>query len=557
MAKERRQGLVWLALLAGVAVAIGVVLAKGGFGSRSAQDADAILERVPRPERVILEARARNPQDSWKLIQRGVGGAVGILPQTIGGLLSTLAGGPPELASDVAGREPAMLVVARRGEAFDWVIATRAQDANRLLGKLTDGEVAPYKKVQRDGYVLLEPAEVRGAHDTPFGITQSGHVVVGSSKAALDALGPYAPQVLSDAPLPHDLVARVAPAAIGEVLVPEIGRAWKAFFDEKRAQAKDTRDAHGGRPADYADPEAILGMLDAEVRDAMGLLGGVASCELEADITPDATKAEMLLAARDDARATKAWISALPTTSVERVPALRPNAELVVLAASADVPHSREMDARRWITRAKKAVGQRVAGSSMEKLEDAAGRWAKARGAHWTLVGEREPTGMVFTFETPAGDAAALDRAALDALEGARDPGIREPLERLTGWRWGAIQRPGADAPGWLSFTRADTDAAKKLGLSFGAHGETWRVRLVRAATSAEPDRANRPAKAEPIVRELGPKVSWLVVARAPDAGGDLTRGGLSVGRETGKLAVRVVLPHRAAHGWVRALGGF
>ena len=70
---------------------------------------------VPMPEGLVAEATLLDPNPFWGKLQKGVGGALGILPMTLGGLVCAFAGIDPSLGPEIDGTAPAYGVIAEGG----------------------------------------------------------------------------------------------------------------------------------------------------------------------------------------------------------------------------------------------------------------------------------------------------------------------------------------------------------------------------------------------------------------------------------------------------------
>src|SRR5438105_4605610 len=112
---------------------------------------------VPAPDGLLAEGTFSTPNASWGKVQRGVGGYVGILPSTLGGLVTTATGLDPTLGPEIDGNAPAYVAVADAGGHAAWAIAVKLVDARRARGGLVDGDAARYTARDAAGLTELVP----------------------------------------------------------------------------------------------------------------------------------------------------------------------------------------------------------------------------------------------------------------------------------------------------------------------------------------------------------------------------------------------------------------
>src|SRR3954464_3303657 len=73
---------------------------------------DAAEPPVPAPDGLLADVYVSTPNSSWGKLQRGIGGAVGILPPGIGGMVCTACGIDFTFADEIDGTSPAYAVIA-------------------------------------------------------------------------------------------------------------------------------------------------------------------------------------------------------------------------------------------------------------------------------------------------------------------------------------------------------------------------------------------------------------------------------------------------------------
>ena len=173
----------WHAVVVGAAlVGLGVVGARS-CGSRPPPPAEAAsaLPPVAAPDDLIADLVVASPNTSWAKLQRGVGGAVGILPATLPGMIVSLTDLDPALDT------PALL--ARLDEPRR--IETEAVENRHVPGQVDtlrtyvyDGLALTVYDVAGGGALLQE------VRVTDEGYTTAGGLGVGSRREAIEAAYP-------------------------------------------------------------------------------------------------------------------------------------------------------------------------------------------------------------------------------------------------------------------------------------------------------------------------------------------------------------------------------
>ncbi len=224
---------------------------------------------VPAPDKRLADVVIAHPNATWAKLQRGVGGAAGILPATAGGMFCTVLGLDPAMASEIDGSSPFYGVLAGDPVAPSFAFALKLGDVRKARTVLLEAETARFS--WRDAGGMTELLAKGGADRSPgvvMGIAPSGHLLIASSSTDLTSLGPYVTRSLPAEPLPDGgaIVASVPRAAIEGVLVPRLDALWattRSFL--AAADAKSRRD-HGGRAPDFGDAGVLLERLDAFVK---------------------------------------------------------------------------------------------------------------------------------------------------------------------------------------------------------------------------------------------------------------------------------------------------
>src|SRR5438105_3001503 len=104
------------AVWASMPILVAVVLASTACSKCGSQPepgaADAAEAAVQAPPDLLADLYVSTPNASWGKLQRGVGGAIGILPPGIGGMVCTACGMDFSFADEIDGTSPAYGVIA-------------------------------------------------------------------------------------------------------------------------------------------------------------------------------------------------------------------------------------------------------------------------------------------------------------------------------------------------------------------------------------------------------------------------------------------------------------
>jgi len=144
-----------------------------------------------------------------------------------------------------------------------------------------------------------------GSSGNPLGVL-GDWLLVSSGEDSLREAGPYVARALPTKAVPAaPLTLDVAPAALRGSLDALLRARWNSARDALAALAEQAQRT-AGRPADFADPAAVLAKVDASVRELLDFLRGSQSArltatlsaerlELDADVLPRAGGADTML----------------------------------------------------------------------------------------------------------------------------------------------------------------------------------------------------------------------------------------------------------------------
>jgi hypothetical protein len=288
-----------LAAVGVLAIAALVLLLRARSCESKSNAPDATVTDVAPPSDLLAEIVVTSPNATWSKLQRGIGGAVGILPMTVPGLLVTLADLDPALGAELDGTSPVYGVVAGTKIA----IAMRLIDARRARSLL--GDAGPKR-------------------DVAFTLTDDGWAVVARTRPEIDALAPYLTKTLAARPVP---AGAVAVDLVGPALASVLRDAWnqaKAYLEAQDARMRAER----GRAPDFGDPAAILKALDDIVGSRLAVLADVKRASLAMDLDADGVVANGTIA--KPTGAALAWAKGMSIGDASVVRALPATAALAL-----------------------------------------------------------------------------------------------------------------------------------------------------------------------------------------------------------------------------------
>jgi hypothetical protein len=404
---------------------------------KASHRADASGATVGPPPGMIAAAALRDPEAAWSRLQHGAGGVMALLPPRLGDLACAALGLDTNLGALVDGHATAYAVVVQRAtEAgagdVGWAAAIPLADdgARRLAAMPSSALPAGVVEHAAAGLRIL----TRPGAPLPVAVAISNRwIVVARDEHDLLESGPYVARALPfDTSLASNasLAARAPHAALVGPLAGWLSSAWASARSWLLEQERSERDRHGGRSADFGDPDAIVGTLEAIVQQHLASISGARELRLEVaagsdDLTVE-IRAEMGTPARD----------ASTTDGVDPladVPADTPLAILVRGDSDERLSTARDLSAT-----LAQIFGGRARDEDMRAIGTALDDWARARGDWMALGLTRGADG--FWARTPARVDAA-SRAIREVLALSELPPLRAPLEQ-----W-LDRRPVAFAP--------------------------------------------------------------------------------------------------------------
>lgn len=405
-----------LALAALLALACVASCSKCGRDEDPAQTTKAVEAPLPVPEGLLADITMGTPNASWAKLQRGIGGAVGILPASAGGIICTAAGLDPFIASEIDGTAPIYGVVAGDPASPGYVIAMKLLDMRKARAVLVDGETARY--ATRDAGAMTELV-AKGQGNEPqvaVGLSPNGYILLARRSEDLAKLAPYVTRTLPKRPLPAEgaLVFDVPHAALATLMKPKLDALWASAKSFLLGEDERMRHNHGGRAPDFGDPKAIVGAADAWVTRRIGVIGDLEKMRIAVDVIEDGVSiVSTMTPAAGGGVATK-WTDAMKIGDLAPLGALPATAAAALLVRDneedrADQDHALEQAVT-------SALGPRLAEADAKKLHDVMEDVTKARGDVLTsaMVWD-DPQGL--SLRAPVRDPEASARAVRGAVD--------------------------------------------------------------------------------------------------------------------------------------------
>jgi hypothetical protein len=543
----------------------------GNIGAADAQPAPAAEVPVAPPDGLVADAYLSSPNDFWKKLQGGVGGAASLLPDSFPGVICALAGLDPSLVREFDANAPAFAALGDGETTPPFAAAIKLKDEAHVEELLLGGDAAGFDAKDVAGMRMLV------AHgklsSLSVALARSGYLVVASSEAELERFGPYVVRTMPTRSKPaSSLEISVPRAALVGPLPRRATRAWDGAKDWLLARDAEERANHGGRAPDYADASGIVECVGAFVERRTAILRDLDSALLDVDALDDGISVEASLRPAAGGGAASKRFAAMRTGDTS--PLLDTPNDALLAWLFRDDTSERASDSAEIADCIGGALGSRIGADDTKRLHVAFDGWAKGRG-DWVSASLRVAGGAGVVFRAPTMDAAAMTVSleAFDAL--AQRPIVAGPLAKVffaAHPTTTTVAAPPLGLATVVSFTRGAPEGAKlppsvkvptmaPVGAAWAvgatetdvAVGESPVARLVAGASPG----AKLDARAAKALAALGSNVVFSLVARST-ANGSSPGAPLVVGwgaRNGGGWA-RVELGYPLARDFVRSAVG-
>jgi hypothetical protein len=434
-----------------------------------AQTMKAAETSVPAPDGLLADITMGTPNASWAKLQRGIGGAVGILPASAGGIICSAAGLDPFIASEIDGAAPIYGVVAGDPTSPSYLVAMKLLDLRKARAVLADGDTARYGT--RDAGAMTELVAKGQGNELPVavGLSPNGYLLVARRSDDLARLAPYVTRTLPKRPLPTEgaVVFDVPRAALGTVMKPKLDELWASAKSFLLESDERMRRNHGGRAPDFGDPKAIIGVADGWVTRRLGVIGDLEKMRIAVDVIDDGVSiVSTMTPAAGGGIATK-WTDGMKVGDLAPLGALPATSAAALFMRDGEEDRAEQGHALEQAVTS--ALGPRLAEGDAKKLHDVIEDVTKARGdVVTTALAWDDPQGLTLraAVRDPEASARAV-RGAVDLLKVApfkdlllvRD--VTSSSEELAGLGKASIATIVREAPKSPS---APTPASARLG---------------------------------------------------------------------------------------------
>ncbi len=421
---------VWALLLLLPVLLAGCSSCGSSKGPSPAASAKAALQPVPAPAGLVAELYIDNPGATWTGLRKLVGGPAMLLPAGFQMLAATMLGLPPDAAGLIDDLPVRGALVLDSDGSPRLVLGVHVRNGDEIVASLCTGSKARFHKQldKKSGVMLLEPVQGKASKDVALGVV--GHYLLAAKQqAVLEDAGPFVARTLSGrkAP-PGPIVAVLDHKALAGPVASRLSGGWKAYKKQLEKTRREAQEKHG-RPADFADPAAVLLGANSAVGGALGVL------ESAQQVTVVIEPLDGRLAARAELTPAKTGAAAelVKNMSVGSLDALTRLPKTTALAlASRTNEHSRRAWADSTQAAAEQLLGKRLAAPDKKKLEQTLSDIAKGRGddaAVGVVVGEQASV----VLRSSVADADAFSSGARGLFRLLRVPAIAKPLQQFIG----------------------------------------------------------------------------------------------------------------------------
>lgn len=390
---------------------------------------------LPAPENLLADITMGTPNASWGKLQRGIGGAVGILPASAGGIICTAAGLDPFIASEIDGTAPIYGAVAGDPASPGYLLALKLTDFRKARGVLVDGETARYSSRDAGGVteLLVKGAGGggggggAGSPPVAVGLSPNGYLLIARRGDDFGRLAPYVTRTLPKRPLPAEgaIVFDMPRAALGSLVKPKLDELWATAKTFLLGEDERLRREHGGRAPDFGDPKAIVAIADGWMTKRIAVVGDLEKMRIAVDFADDGVSIVSTMTPVAGGGPAAKWTDAMKTGDLAALGALPATAAAAL--SMRDGEEERAEQSRELEKAMTSSFGARLAEPDAKKLHGVVEDLTKARGDLLTsALAWDDPQG--FSLRAPVRDADAASRAVRGALDLAKVSPFKELL---------------------------------------------------------------------------------------------------------------------------------
>jgi hypothetical protein len=432
-------------------------------------EASVVEVAVPAPQGMVAQAWIRGADALWARLQNGVSGAAGLLPAETGALLCAVTGLDAAVGPLVDGKGVAYVVVADAPGGHGglaWAAAVPLKDAAKVASLLLPADAGAARYSARDEQGMRVLTRI----DHPLGASMAlaqGWLLVAHDDAALSGLAPYAWRTMPTLPAPSGTASVVAVLSPG-ALASRTSASWADTRAWLAAQDAEQRAKHGGRAADFGDPQAIVEAVDTVVQRRVALLSSAHGATLQLEAGDDDVYADLVLEPALGDVAPSGWSLVTAMTPGDARPLADVPSDAVLALLVRDGAQVRKDDAHDLEAALGKALAAHAHEGDDRAVATALDAWAAGRGDWLTASLAWSPSRAV-SLRSPGGEAAS--KALRGLVDLASRPVFADPLRSLLGL--GAPSVGAAHVEGLGAATLAGFGGKSPLGLAWGVGGET------------------------------------------------------------------------------------
>lgn len=395
--------------------------------------ASTTLPEVAAPAALVAELSLGNPKETWSRLLRAGGDLAQALPSSLPVLLATSLSLPPAAAGTLDESVPFVgVVLSQPGSSEpDVVLGVHVTSGPELVASLTLGDGAKFRRVELATRVV-RLVSAPGAPELDGALGVSGNYLLLASRVdALRDAGRYvAESVAKRARTEPGFSFSTSQGVVAGALSRRLRDLWQSQRGALAARARAEQQAKG-RPADFAEPEALLSGADSVMDSWLSVLES--SRALSFNLTPEADRfrAELLLTpGTEGAAALLSQELALgPIAPLLALP--QQTTAALLLRGDAD-PRPGEPSA--LAASLTKLFGARLNADQAKKLSSALASFGQAhQGASVVALVPTPAPSLLLTFETR--DADAFSRSLAEVIS------LLE-LPPVSGWLAGVWGKP-------------------------------------------------------------------------------------------------------------------